>query len=201
MPRTSKQPTYFKRPLMTPVRSIVTTLIILGLILLGLELTNTTHILHNPPQTKYIVTAGTPVAAPKQKTGTTTRTADKTPVTNSSGGGNGVVDTQGSKHPDTDSSQWIVSQSGYITVKSPVANTKLSGGSEIIGSAKVAQVNYRLIDNNVGVLTQGTLSVLNGNFSGTLHFQPKGTGGRLDIFSTDAQGVEYNEVQINVAFQ
>jgi hypothetical protein len=125
---------------------------------------------------------------------------EKTPVSNTTQAGAGATDTQGSATPTTNANQWVTSKSGYITVKSPLADTKLTDGSVVAGSAKVDEVHYRLIDNIGGDLAKGTLSVVSGNFSGTLHFQPKGTGGRLDIFSTDSQGVEYNEVQLNVSF-
>jgi hypothetical protein len=168
-----------------------------------LEITNTTHFFHKANSSKVVVTAGTPVA-PK----TSSSPAQSTPKTATGNSSNldatrnsGVaVDTKGSAPASTDSSQWTISSSGLITVKQPTANSRLQDGSSIVGSSKLDQVHYRLKDNKVGVIAQGTLDVVNGNFSGTLHFQPQGTGGQLDVFSTDSQGVEYNEVQIYVSF-
>jgi hypothetical protein len=61
-------------------------------------------------------------------------------------------------------------------------------------------VQYTLIDNNVGVISQGTIPVVNGNFSATIDFSPTATAGRLDVFTTDANGKEINEVQLQVNF-
>jgi hypothetical protein len=157
------------------------------------------HYHHSP---KRIVTVGTPVVLPNQNTNDSNHPAIKAPSSNNSGSGNsgGVTDTHGSSATSTNSSQWIKSASGAITVKQPTANSKLQDGNVISGSASVGEVHYRLSDNETGVIAQGTLGVVNGNFSGALHFTVQGTGGRLDIFSTDSQEVEYNEVQINVSF-
>ena len=192
-----------------PVLVLIALLVIAGGVVFGLEITDKTYIFHSRPsqaQSTDIVKVGKPVEAPRadssdKKTDTPTSqpTGEKSLNTGSTGGG-GATDTKGAAKPTTPSSQWTTSQTGYLTVKSPAANGKLKDGSTIVGSAKVAKVSYRLIDNVVGVLAQGELNVVDGNFSGTLHFQAKGTGGRLDVFSTNDQGVEYNEVQINVEF-
>ena len=112
----------------------------------------------------------------------------------------GATDTHGSSQSSPPSSQWTSSASGVITVKSPAPNATLKSGDTISGSSSASEINYRLSDDKVGVIAQGTLTVDSGNFSGILHFQTHGTSGRLDIFTTNAMGVEYNEVQINVGF-
>jgi hypothetical protein len=157
------------------------------------------HYHHSP---KRIVTVGTPVTLPNQDSSKSSQLTKKTPSIDNSGSGNsgGAADTNGNSAASTSSNQWIKSASGAITVKQPVSNSKLQYGDVISGSANIGEVHYRLSDNKVGVVAQGTLSVVNGNFSGIIHFQPQGTGGRLDIFSTDSQEIEYNEVQINVSF-
>lgn len=161
------------------------------------ELANVTNFLSNTPRsTRDIVTAGSPVEPPKQQA---TVSQEKTPTSNATRSIGGAIDTRG-RAGETNPSQWTTSKSGLITVKQPSADAKIQDGSTISGSAKVKEIHYRLIDNVVGVVAQGTLNVVDGNFSGILKFQPNGTGGRLDVFSTDAQGVEYNEVQINVSF-
>lgn len=150
---------------------------------------------------RKIVTVGTPASQPSKATPGQTSIAEKTPSTsNGTANNGGGTDTHGTAVPTTSSNQWTTSASGIITVKSPAPNSKLQDGDVLAGSAKTDQVHYRLSDNKVGMLAQGTLEVSNGNFSGTLHFTPHGTGGRIDIFTTDDQGVEYNEVQINVSF-
>lgn len=154
------------------------------------------------PQTKAVVTVGKPVAPPPKSSSSssTSGQTDQQGQTAPNSNPGGATDNSGSQIPSTPSTDWATSATGYITVKSPVANSTLKDGAVLAGSAKVSQVSWRLVDNTVGVTAQGQLSVVNGNFSGTLHFQPHGTGGRLDVFSVDAQGVEYNEVQINVSF-
>ena len=113
-----------------------------------------------------------------------------------------ATDNQGANpSPSTNPSQWTVSSSGIVTVKQPASNSLLKSGDNLFGSAKVSQVQYRLIDNQVGVLAQGPLTVVGGNFSATLHFRPVASSGRLDVFSFDSQGAEVNEVQIPVRFQ
>jgi hypothetical protein len=174
------------------------------LVVVVLEVTNTTHFFHKANSSKVVVTAGTPVVAPKTSS-SPSQASPKTATSNNTSldaaRNSGVaVDTKGSASVSTDSSQWTTSSSGLITVKQPTANSRLQDGSSIVGSSKLDQVKYRLKDNTVGVIAQGTLDVINGNFSGILHFQPQGTGGQLDIFSTDSRGVEYNEVQIYVSF-
>lgn len=180
----------FKHPLL---------LLVVALILIGLGVYKY-RLDHSP---KKVVTVGTPVAAAATKNSNIqpksqqANSLSSSPSTRNAGG---ATDTQGSTTPSTSPNQWTTSASGNITVKQPVANAILQDGSKIVGSAKVSQVNYRLKDNRVGVIAQGALSVSGGNFSGILHFQPQGTGGQLDIFSTDSSGIEYNEVQINVSF-
>lgn len=177
---------------------VLSALLLVVLVIAALELTNVTHFFHQRPQTTQVVVAGTPIQAPKN----TSKATPGKPISNTSGSRNsgGATDTHGSVTPQTASNQWVTSASGYITVKQPTANSKLQSGDTISGTAKVDKIHYRLKDNKVGQVAEGTLSVVDGKFSGTLHFTPQGTGGRLDIFSTDTQGVEYNEIQINVVF-
>jgi hypothetical protein len=111
-----------------------------------------------------------------------------------------ATDTHGAAATNTDSSTWTVAASGNITVKSPAANATLSSGSVLSGSATLKQVEYRLIDDQVGVIAQGPLTVTNGNFSGTLSFTSKAKTGRLDVFGSAANGAETDEVQIPIKF-
>lgn len=176
-------------------------LLLLVVIFATLELTNVTHFLHKSvPATKVVVTAGNPTTKPVNNSSAGSSTQKTNDTSNSSrtiGGGN---DTGGSSVANTPESQWVISKSGNITVKQPVANSKIASGATLSGSAKVDKVSFRLIDDKTGVIAQGTLSVVNGNFSGSLNFTPNSSTGRLDVFSTDAQGVELNEVQIAVSF-
>lgn len=100
----------------------------------------------------------------------------------------------------TSPSQWTQSQSGVIVVKQPGANSKISSGALLFGTAKASKVQYRLIDNQTGVISQGFINVVNNNFSANLNFTSHGSSGRLDVFTADDNGVESNEVQIGVSF-
>lgn len=112
----------------------------------------------------------------------------------------GPTDTNGQATANTNSSQWITSTSGNITVEQPIANATIQSGTTLSGTAKVGTVNYRLVDSSVGVISEGTLNVVNGKFSGNLNFTPHSSGGRLDVFSTAPNGAELNEIEIAVNF-
>ena len=177
-------------------------LVVLAVIVIGaLELLNVTHFFHKSPSAATIVTkAGKKTPAPVSNVSGTT-----SPTNKNLGGNNGTsngssTDTGGTSTATTSTSQWITSTSGAITLKQPVANSTLLDGAIISGSATVPQVNIRLIDNSVGVIDQGTLDVVNGNFSGILHFQSKASSGQLDVFSTGPNAVELNEIQVTVNF-
>jgi len=118
------------------------------------------------------------------------------------GSGQGIgEDTHGTDtNVSTPANQWTKSESGQITLKQPVADSTLSSGATISGSASVSQVYYRLIDDKTGVISQGVLDVVNGNFSGKVNFYSHGDSGRLDVYSLDSNGREVNEVQISVGF-
>jgi len=100
----------------------------------------------------------------------------------------------------TSQNQWSVSQSGDITVKEPVGSSTIQSGAVLEGSATVDQVQYTLIDNQVGVISQGTINVANGNYSADINFQPTANSGRLDVYSSNPNGSETNLVEIPVNF-
>lgn len=173
-------------------------------VLTCLELTNTTHIFHkNTPAANVVVTVGTPVKTPSTKNPASTESQpNKILSSNSSVQNSGATDNHGASSSITDPQQWVVSKSGNITVKQPTANATVKTSSVVSGSAKVSEVQYRLIDDSKGVLATGPISVVNGNFSATLNFTHSASSGRLDIFSYDPNnaGVEINEIQIAVKF-
>jgi len=128
-------------------------------------------------------------------------TDDKNKNINTSSGINQgtSTDTHGSTNninslPD----QWVQSQSGVITVKNPLINSSFKSGDSLGGSANVNKVQYRLIDNMAGVISQGFINVYNNNFSANISFPYYSNSGRLDVFSTNSNGAEINEVQINL---
>jgi hypothetical protein len=100
----------------------------------------------------------------------------------------------------TSPNQWIQSASGDITVKQPVSNQTISSGVELDGTSKVDKVQFRLIDDTYGVISQGFISVVENSFSAKINFDHHGSSGRLDVFSVNGDGVEINEVQIPVKF-
>jgi hypothetical protein len=96
--------------------------------------------------------------------------------------------------------QLIQSKSGVISVISPSINSTIRSGDAICGTAYVKQIKYRLIDNGVGVISQGSINVTDNKFSGTISFSVYIDDGRLDIYSLNNEGSEINEVQIPVKF-
>lgn len=100
----------------------------------------------------------------------------------------------------TSPGQWTTSQSGEITLKEPINNALISSGAILAGAASVNYVGYTLIDNQVGVISQGTIPVNNGAYSAKINFKSYAKGGRLDVYSTAPSGKEENIIEINVNF-
>jgi len=146
----------------------------------------------------------------KDTSSTTPSTAKTAQSTYSDGGAHSQAESNNSTSPaidqkgqatNTPSSTWTTSKSGLITVKQPAANSTLKSGATLSGSSQTSSVSYTLADNVTGVLSQGTLSVVNDNFSGTLVFLAKGTTGQLNVFSLDpTTGAEINTITIPVGF-
>ena len=109
-----------------------------------------------------------------------------------------VADNQGQVSTTPPSTQWSTSPNGAITVYSPVQNSVLHSGDTLSGAATGDRVSFRLIDNVSGVISQGSLSVVNGKFSGTFNFSTKATEGRVDVFNQAADGTESNNVSVQV---
>lgn len=153
----------------------------------------------SPGQT--IVQAGrkSPAAVNNSSSGSApAKTLTSNNTTNNNGG---VTSTNGTPSSSTPPSQWSTSQSGQITVKQPYANETIQSGAVLSGTALVSQVYFTLIDNQVGVVDQGTLNVVNHAFSGTLNFTPHASSGRLDVYSTNTPGgAEMNLIEIGVNF-
>jgi hypothetical protein len=172
-------------------------LVVVVIVVAVLEVTNTTHFFHKSP---VVRAPSTPIAKlPVQKAAnngnkvsSSTPTLDKGTATDKKGQVPGGV--------PTDPSQWSISASGVITVKLPGSNSVIQPGATLTGSASIAQVQYRLTDDQVGVISEGPVSVVNGNFTASINFTTHSSGGRLDVFSTEPNGREINEVQIAVRF-
>lgn len=152
------------------------------------------------PASEIIKTAGTPSRAATPDVSANTPAPKKQPVSNTQRTIGGSTDTNGKASTTTPSSQWITSTSGNITVEQPLANTTVQSGSILSGTAKVSAVSFTLVDNQVGLISQGTLNVVNGKFSGNLNFTTHSSSGELNVYSTNDKGVEFNVIQIAVKF-
>lgn len=100
----------------------------------------------------------------------------------------------------TESNSSISSDSGNITVTSPANNATFRSGDSLTGTAQVNRVHYRLIDSVVGVLVQGSSTVVDGRFSAKFEFNHHGNEGRIDVFTVDDEGIESDYVLIDVTF-
>lgn len=112
-----------------------------------------------------------------------------------------VQDTSGNVPSIPNQSHWSSSADGAITVYSPAKNSLITTGGSITGTSSMPNISFRLIDDVNGVIAQGSLSVVNGKFSGTFNFSTGGTNGRLDFFSAAADGTESSNIEIPVRFK
>jgi len=128
---------------------------------------------------------------------TASSTKSQVPASSSANQG-GAVDKKGQGVEKPSGSDAATSNSTNITLYSPTATATLHPGDTIIGAAKVEKVEYRLVDDQVGVLAQGDLSVVGGKFSGTISFSHHSNIGKLDIFSFDKNGAEINSISVNL---
>jgi cytoskeletal protein RodZ len=102
---------------------------------------------------------------------------------------------------NTNPSLYKTSSSGLITLHTPYNNETIESGFPINGTAKVPQVNYILIDNEVGQIAQGSLKVINGKFQGTLNFTPHAASGVLQVYSPNpTNGAEENIINIDINY-
>lgn len=176
-------------------------MLLAGFLFITLEATNKINILHRPNK-------NTSSKAEEAKTTSDAATAqedfqggdDRKPNTTSHEEGT-VKDTQGNVGAIPPSTQWSTSQSGLITIYTPAKNTVVATGLIVSGKASVPKVSFRLIDNVSGVISRGELSVINGAYSGVFNFTTTATAGRLDIFSTAADGVESNNITVSIRFK
>jgi hypothetical protein len=155
---------------------------------------------HHKPAAQVVTKAGNFSGTSTPANSSNTPAPKKQPTDNAGRTVSGGTDTNGQTSANTNSSQWITSKSGDITVEQPIADATLQSGATLSGTAKISTVHFRLIDNAVGVISEGTLNVVNGKFSGSLNFTSHSSTGQLDVFSTDADGVEINEIQIAIKF-
>jgi hypothetical protein len=114
----------------------------------------------------------------------------------------GVIDQKGKVTDNIPpSSSWVTSSSGNITLQQPTAGQVLRSGDTISGITKVSTVQFILKDNSVGVISQGTMNVVNGKFSGTLEFRPHSSKGELEVFyPSPSTGAEQDIINIDVNY-
>lgn len=129
-----------------------------------------------------------------------TEGGERTPTTSTKNEGS-VSDNGGTISSIPPSTTWTTSPSGAITVYTPAANSLVTDGHTLSGKSTMPKVSYRLIDDVSGVIAQGELSVVNGNFSGKFNFNTQGSKGRLDVFTQREDGVESNNVEIPIRFK
>ncbi|HEY1645341.1 MAG TPA: hypothetical protein VGF75_03055 [Candidatus Saccharimonadales bacterium] len=128
-------------------------------------------------------------------------TAHNPTSTNSTPGGvvNNNPNTQTSSLPPA--SQWSKSANGDITLQEPVNGGTMSSGSIISGLANVSSVQFILVDNSVGLIDQGNLTVTDGKFSGVTEFTSHSSSGKLSVYYSDpTNGKEEDIISIDVNF-
>jgi cytoskeletal protein RodZ len=133
-------------------------------------------------------------------TPTGTNSTNKTPQSSSVNTQGTSTSLNGQQNSSPPQSEWTTSQSGLLTVEQPGDNSLLSSGFVLSGTNSLSQVQYTLIDDQVGVISQGFINVVNGNFSASISFTATSATGRLDVFNSSSNGEEINEVQIPVRF-
>jgi len=112
-----------------------------------------------------------------------------------------VNDAEGVLSELPSESQWVTSSNGEITVYGPAIDSLIISGASIIGESSLDQVNFRIIDSISGVLSQGSLQVVNGKFAGSLVFETNATKGRLDLYASKEDGSEYANVEIPILYK
>lgn len=149
----------------------------------------------------FVKTTPTSATTIKHVVGPAIQAAPHSPSTDNSSNQGGVTSTASPSETIPPSSEWTSSSNGDITLQLPSANSTIQSGSDIAGLANVPNVGFILTDNSVGLIAQGTLSVVNGKFSGTLQFTPHSSSGTLQIYYPNPQtGGEEDIVNISVNF-
>lgn len=168
-------------------------IVIIGTVL---QLTNVVHFISSP-KPKVSVTSP-PIHTLKTKSNPSV----KVPSTSNgiSQGTSTNISSPSSVSVSTPSSSWITSSSGLLTVKQPVDNNLVQSGFKLVGSSSDGNVQYTLIDSVAGMVSQGSINVINGNFAANIYFKSYGNTGRLDVYNTTSNGKEINLVEIPLNF-
>ena len=174
--------------------TFVVVLLAIGIVAI-LEATNTTYFFNTP--TTINEDKKSPVTASTSKP-----TAHQLPTTTDNTRSGGITDQHGQTGVALPpSSQWVSSSSGNVTLQQPSSNTVIKSGDTLSGLAKVSTVQFILVDDSVGQIAQGSLSVVNGKFSGILQFTPHASSGKLEVYYPNpTNGAEEDLIKINVGF-
>lgn len=116
----------------------------------------------------------------------------------------GATDNKGDDTPTSPTAPTTSSSNGIVTVVGLAKDSQVGSGDVLRGTVSdktVTQIQFRVIDDTVGVIAQGQLAVVNGNFSGTLSFTSHSDTGRVDVYSFDSMSSEINNVEIPVRFK
>ncbi len=116
-------------------------------------------------------------------------------------GSAGARDTSGDIDQSIDTSNPIESATGEITLYTPKRDSSVKNNQIVVaGASTLDSVMYRISDNVSGLLTMGSLKVVDGHFSGIITINTNGTKGQLDIFGTHADGNEFSNIPISLNF-
>lgn len=90
-----------------------------------------------------------------------------------------------------------------VTITSPAANSAVSGGTKLEGSAPAgfSRVSYRLQSDEKGLIGQGDLNVAAGKFSGTVYASQASGAGFIEVFVVDATGKEQGHAKVRVGYR
>lgn len=183
-------------------------IIIVGVLLLGiaslisLELSDTTHLFRDSPDTRQEAdsTAKTTSKAPSAQSDFTGSDSEKEP-------GNTLNENRGSALIEESSSANIkndnpmASSTGEIIAHSPAKNSVVTNGTILSGTSSLPRVEYRITDTVSGVIATGSLTVKDGKFSGKISFDTGAPEGRIDLFATRSDFTEYSYVEIPIKFK
>ncbi len=152
----------------------------------------------------------------RQKSSMPNHTSQSKASTNSQSSANqsgGVIDNNAGKGsassnttPTPPSAAPTSSNSGVITLTSPASGATIGNGTAVTGTAQgLAQVQYR-IEGSAGTdAATGSLTVVNGSFSGTITGLPSNlsdTSGTLEVYDyKNGNGPEENGAKLNVSFR
>lgn len=113
----------------------------------------------------------------------------------------GISDNNGDISGNIDTSSPLTSGSGEISIYAPGKDAAIQSGAILAGISSLSSVSYRLIDSVSGVISTGSLKVVDGRFSGTLDFSTSASEGRIDIFGARSDGTEFSNIEIPVRFR